>query len=91
MNLYWSTQQHSYGCRFLRCKGQPQCKAFDWVDQPQFKNEENEASSSNTGSSNANANANSNVKVTVEENGKKVTYEGQVNDVIELMNQKLKL
>ena len=29
-----------------------------------------------------------NVKVTVKKNGKKVTYEGQVNDVIKLMNQK---
>ena len=82
ISIYWSSQQKSYGCRFIRCRCQPCLRAFKWIDEPEKKNEVSEASSSNVEGS-------GHVKVIVEEKGKKVTYEGNVDDVIELMNMKL--
>ncbi|CAH9111695.1 unnamed protein product [Cuscuta europaea] len=93
MELYTSQQSRSYGCRFLRCKGQPQCQAFKWVDSPKHKevatyvpNKETSSTSEATTSIPMQSHS---VKVTVEQDGGKVTYEGQVCDVIQLMSKKL--
>jgi hypothetical protein len=69
----------------LVCRGQPQCKAFKWIDDPVKKKESTQASTSK------NTNGEGNMKVTIEEIGKKITIEGLVDDVIEVMNKKLSM
>ena len=82
MNLYWSRQQQSDQCRFLRCRAQPHCGAFKWIDELGKLKEVSETTSSQGEGS-------GHVKVTMEEKGNRVTYENNVNDVIELMKNKL--
>lgn len=88
MKLRKSTQPHSYGCRFMNCKGQLKgCNAFMWIDHPNTSMLKGQTSATR---SSANT-SQKNIKVTVEENGKKITYEGEVDAIMELMNSNLKM
>lgn len=103
MMLMVSKVERSYGCRFLRCKNQPLCGAFKWLDEPSRLNSscsyENIASSSNSAcafenrasSSNSSnpttSGSSSKVKVVKESHGTKLTFEGNVEDVVELLKK----
>lgn len=93
MNLMVSKVEKSYGCRFLRCKNQPMCNAFKWVDEPAKQGptaiSENRASTSDTSDMNkaVGTECTSKVKVVKEKDGVKLTFEGNVDDVIELMKK----
>lgn len=67
MNLYWSRQQQSDGCRFIRCRAQPHCGAFTWIDEPEKMEEVSETTLSQGEGS-------WHVKVTMDEKGNKVTH-----------------
>lgn len=90
MMLLVSKVQRSFGCRFLRCKNQLLCTAFKWIDDPSSNGT---AGSSDNGASSSVVNratrvqSNTNVKVVREENGVKLTFEGNVDCVVELMKK----
>lgn len=99
MKLFWSTKQNSYDCRFLKCPN-PRCKAFTWVDTCSGNNEADYSSCATTTSTTSSNNVqsastpttnNNNIKVTVEEHGKKITFEGQVDVVLDALNKKLNM
>lgn len=98
MKLLWSSKQTSFNCRFLKCPN-PKCKAFTWVDNPcgssfttnQEGENSNFASTNLTTTNNSGVTSDSgkkNIKVTVEEHGKKITFEGEVDAVIDVLNKK---
>jgi uncharacterized Zn finger protein len=71
-----------YGAlQFLKCHN---CGQFHWVDIPANKQENIATSSQTTKATTSSSNNQQHqpiVKVIVEENGKKITYEGQVDDI----------
>lgn len=105
MLLLFSKVEKSYGCRFLRCKNQPMCSAFKWVDEPTYQGTsvsyENRGESTSQVKSvgaecrgastsqvkSVGAECSSNVKVVREQNGVKLTFEGNVDSVVELMKK----
>lgn len=94
MKLFWSSKQGSYNCRFLKCPNL-KCQAFKWVDNPSTFNCSEEEESSVSASSSYNRadmqGPSNNIKVTVEENGKKITLEGQVEVVIDVMKKQFNM
>lgn len=93
MKLFWSSKPTSVNCRFLKCPN-VNCRAFAWVDTPyssnnNIGNEEEHSSSSNAVE--VKKESNKNLKVTVEENGKKITFEGEVEVVIDVLNKKFNI
>lgn len=96
MKLFWSSKQGSYNCRFLKCLNL-RCKAFKWVDNPYLCNSSNEECSSVDDSSSSYINGGeqvpkkNNIKITVEENGKKISLEGEVDVVMDVMKKQFKM
>lgn len=94
MILMVSKVDRSNGCRFLRCKNQPICRAFKWVDEPvhvsnnssSSSSSDNRATSSSSTMLSTTDNSN-NVKVVKEEKGVKITFEGHIDVVVELMKK----
>lgn len=94
MILMVSKVERSSGCRFLRCKNQPICRAFKWVDQPAYEmsttttsNSSIENKATTSTATMATTNITSKVKVVKEENGVKLTFEGHVDAVVDLMKK----
>lgn len=90
MVLLVSKVERSHGCRFLRCKNQPICSAFMWVDEPPIQHSsyvsQSKASSSSS-TSHLQGGSTNNVKVVKEANGVKLSFEGNVDDVVHLMKK----
>lgn len=94
MKLFWSSKQASLDCRFMKCTN-PKCNVFLWVDTPQIGSSSSlqhgtisASSSSNHSNGVQPTNNKKNIKVTVEENGKKITFEGELDAVLDVMSKK---
>ncbi|KAF9626232.1 hypothetical protein IFM89_031359 [Coptis chinensis] len=82
MTLFFCKQGKNTGKRFLRCKSQPKCIAFKWIDLPD--EELNEARHETLVKSDKVGTEGGKVKVTVEGTSK-LTVEGSVEDVCALV------
>lgn len=91
MKLMWSSKETSYNCRFLKCPN-PKCKAFNWVDLPygcsSNKDSVGENSNSEINTDATQTSEKKSIKVTVEDKGKKITFEGEVDVVLDVLNKK---
>jgi hypothetical protein len=78
MTLFISKKPGTMNKKSLRCKNQPRCPAFMWVDEPNKSDDGKKEEPTFR-----------QVRMVVETSGKKVTYEGEIAGLVELMNRKL--